>query len=199
MKEREFVFFSSCRKVINDSGTEIDTERQSQELKDSMLRRYGDAVLFEHIPRPEKKHFTDQLKRIGNQEVSLHFSGHGDERGLCWHWPPCSCGRKKNKDLPSGRKKNKEMHIPGKQLANLVAMPQHGAVEKIDCFFLNACCTLSTGIELYKIGVRVVVCWKTTVTDSTARHFATRFYEEVDLSVRPDSMPRPSRWFVLRC
>jgi hypothetical protein len=35
--------------------------------------------------------------------------------------------------------------------------------------------------------VRVVVCWqpetRTTVTDSTAREFATRFYDEVDLSV----------------
>jgi hypothetical protein len=167
VQKRKFVFFSSCRKVKDDNRTEIDPERESQDLKDSVNRLYGDAVLFEHIPRPQAKHFSKELKRIGNREVSLHFSGHGGESGLYWH----------------GALKNKEKQIRGKQLARLVQL-HSGAVEKIDCFFLNACCTLPTGLELHKIGVRVVVCWQTTVRDSTARDFARRFYDKVDLSVR---------------
>jgi hypothetical protein len=166
VQKRKFVFFSSCRKLEDDIRTEIDPERESQDLKDSVYYRYGDAVLFEHIPRPQKEHLSLELERIGNQEVSLHFSGHGGARGLCWHGP--------------SRKKNKE--ILGKQLARLVQV--YDAVDKIDCFFLNACCTQSTGLELHKIGVRVVVCWQTTVRDSTAREFARRFYDKVNLSVR---------------
>jgi hypothetical protein len=166
VQKRKFVFFSSCRKLEDDIRTEIDPERESQDLKDSVYYRYGDAVLFEHIPRPQKEHLSLELERIGNQEVSLHFSGHGGARGLCWHGP--------------SRKKNKQ--ILGKQLGRLVQV--YDAVEKIDCFFLNACCTQSTGLELHKIGVRVVVCWQTTVRDSTAREFARRFYDKVDLSVR---------------
>jgi hypothetical protein len=166
VQKRKFVFFSSCRKVKDDIRTEINPERESQDLKDSVNRLYGDAVLFEHIPRPQAKHFSLELKRIGNREVSLHFSGHGGEFGLFWH----------------GALKNKEKQIRGKQLARLVQL--RDAVEKIDCFFLNACCTLSTGLELHKLGVRVVVCWRTTVRDSTAREFATHFYDNVDLSVR---------------
>jgi hypothetical protein len=169
VQKRKFVFFSSCRKVKDDIRTEIDPERESQELKDSVYCRYRDAVLFEHMPRPQKKHFSDtlELEHIGNQEVSLHFSGHGNASGLYWH----------------GAFKNKEKQIRGKELARLVQL-HSGAVEKIDCFFLNACCTLSTGLELHKIGVRVVVCWQTTVRDSTARDFARRFYDKVDRSVR---------------
>jgi hypothetical protein len=167
VQKRKFVFFSSCRKVNDDIRTEIDTDRESQDLKDSVYCRYRDAVLFEHSARPQKQHFSSELERIGNQEVSLHFSGHGGESGLYWH----------------GALKNKEKQIRGKELARLVQL-HSGAVEKIDCFFLNACCTLSTGLELHKIGVRVVVCWQTTVRDSTARDFARRFYDKVDLSVR---------------
>jgi hypothetical protein len=155
-KKRKFVFFS-CR-----IGTKINPALESQKLKDCVFREYGDAVLFEHIPQPQTKHFSEELERIGNQEVSLHFSGHGDARsgGLCWHGD-------------AGRK-TKQMQIRGKELASLIQL--HCAVEKIDCFFLNACCTLSAGLELHKIGVRVVVCWQTSVPDSTARKFATRFY-----------------------
>jgi hypothetical protein len=166
VQKRKFVFFSSCRKVDDDIRTEIFPELESQDLKDNVYCRYGDAVLFEHIPRPQEDHFLLELERIGNQEVSLHFSGHGGARGLCWHGP--------------SRKKNEQ--ILGKRLAKFVQL--YDAVEKIDCFFLNACCTQSTGLELHKIGVRVVVCWLTTVRDSTARDFSKRFYEMVDLSVR---------------
>eukprot|EP00802_Teleaulax_amphioxeia_P001956 Tamp_01958.p1 GENE.Tamp_01958~~Tamp_01958.p1 ORF type:complete len:1448 (+),score=382.62 Tamp_01958:367-4344(+) len=156
-KRRRFVFFS-CR-----IGTDIDPARESQTLKDRVFRHHADAVVFEHIPQPETSHFSDELERIGNEDVSLHFSGHGDANsgGLCWHG---AAGRRQ-----------KEMQIRGKQLAKLIEI--HGAANKIACFFLNACCTLATGLELQAVGVRVVVCWQTPVTDAAARDFATRFYE----------------------
>ena len=101
--------------------------------------------------------------KAGTKDVSLHFSGHGDGRrgSLCWHG---AAGRRQ-----------KEMQIRGKQLATLIKL--NGTVENIDSFFLNACCTLSTGLELHANGVRNVVCWQTPVTDATARDFALRFYE----------------------
>jgi hypothetical protein len=158
VKKRKFVFFS-CR-----VGTKIDPELESQELEDRVFRQYMENIQYKHYPRPEIRHFTDELIGIGNEEVSLHFSGHGDARsgGLCWHGPPV--------------RKKKEMQIRGRQLASLIQL-HPGAVEKIDCFFLNACYTLTAGLELQKIGIRVVVCWQTSVRDWTAREFAKRFYE----------------------
>jgi hypothetical protein len=158
-KKRKFVFFS-CR-----IGTEIDPALESQELKDRVFAQYRECIQYEHYPRPETRHFTDELERIkaGAEDVSLHFSGHGDGRSgsLCWHGV-------------AGRRQ-KEMQIRGKQLATLIKLKD--AVAHIDSFFLNACCTLATGLELHAIGVRVVVCWQSPVTDRTARDFATRFYE----------------------
>jgi hypothetical protein len=96
--------------------------------------------------------------------VSLHFSGHGDENsgGLYWHVEP-------------GARK-KEMPIKGKQLANFIKRKK--VEEKIDSFFLNACSTLTAGLELHAVGVRVVVCWQTPVRGQTSRKFAFLFYEK---------------------
>jgi hypothetical protein len=158
VKKRKFVFFS-CR-----ISTKIATEGESQKLKD-LFEQYKESIQYEHHPCPKISHFTDELIRIqkAGEDVSLHFSGHGDGRSgsLCWHGV-------------AGRRQ-KEMQIRGKQLATLIKLKD--AVAHIDSFFLNACCTLATGLELHAIGVRVVVCWQSPVTDRTARDFATRFYE----------------------
>jgi hypothetical protein len=99
-----------------------------------------------------------------NEDVSLHFSGHGDENsgGLYWHGEP-------------GARKQ-EMPIKGKQLANLIKRKK--VVEKIDSFFLNACSTLAAGLELHAVGVRVVLCWQTPARGQISRKFAFRFYEK---------------------
>jgi serine/threonine protein kinase len=157
LKKRKFVFFS-CR-----VGTKIDPELESQELEDSVFGQYTESIEYKHIPRPEIRHFTDELRRIKVDavKVSLHFSGHGnrDSGRLEWNGVP-------------GKTK---MQISGDQLQELIKLQD--AVANIDSFFLNACYTLTTGLELHAIGVRVVVCWQTSVPDETARVFATRFYE----------------------
>ncbi|MFN9901886.1 MAG: hypothetical protein ACK55Z_24510, partial [bacterium] len=122
-RKKRFLFFS-CR-----IGTDIDPVRESQELEDRVFRTYSESIDYKNHPRPETSHFSDELEHMnsGTEDVSMHFSGHGDASsgGLCWHGV-------------AGRKK-KEGQIGGKQLATLMEL--HGAVEKIDCFFLNACCT----------------------------------------------------------
>ena len=157
-RKKRFLFFS-CR-----IGTDIDPVRESQELEDRVFRTYSETIDYKHHPRPETRHFSDELERMksATEDVSMHFSGHGDASsgGLCWHGV-------------AGRRQ-KEMQIRGKPLARLIKC--FDVVHKIDCFFLNACCTLATGLELHAVGVRVVVCWQTPVTDATARDFALRFY-----------------------
>jgi GTPase SAR1 family protein len=160
LRRRKFVFF------FCGIGTNIDTERESQELRDFLKGGYGDNIHYEPYTRPETKHFTDELESMQtrDEDVSLHFSGHGDENsgGLYWHGEP---GARK-KDMP----------IKGKQLVDLIKRKK--VVEKINSFFLNACCTLAAGLELHAVGVRVVVCWQTPVRGQTSRKFAFRFYEK---------------------
>ena len=157
--QKQRVIFFSCR-----VGTDIDPARESQELRDSVFDNHRDTVVFEHIARPEIKHLTNELERMRtrDEEVSLIFSGHGDgESGrLYWHGI-------------AGRKQ-KERQIGGKQLAALIRLNE--VVDKIDSFFLNACCTSEAGLQLHRIGVRVVICWRTTVKDATARDFEVRFF-----------------------
>jgi hypothetical protein len=157
VKKRKFVFFS-CR-----VGTKIDPELESQELEDRVFREYMEAIQYKHYPRPEIHHFTDELKRIKEEaiNVSLHFSGHGHRASGSLDW--------------NGGPGETKMQISGHQLAKLIELQD--TVANVDSFFLNACCTLTTGLELHAIGVRVVVCWQTKVYDSTARVFAKRFYQ----------------------
>jgi hypothetical protein len=155
VKKRKFVFFS-CR-----ISTKIATEGESQKLKD-LFEQYKESIQYEHHPCPKISHFTDELIRIqkAGEDVSLHFSGHGKaDSGVDW----------------KGRSQGGVQTPSGTQIANLIKV--NLSVAKIDSFFLNACCTLTTGLKLHAIGVRVVVCWDSKVEDPTARDFAFRFYE----------------------
>ena len=156
-KKRKFVFFS-CR-----VGTKIDPDEESQQLEDFVFKQYMESIQYKHYPKPEIRHFTDELGRIKAEaiNVSLHFSGHGHGASGSLNW--------------NGGPGETKVQISGNQLANLIKLKD--AVANIESFFLNACCTLATGLELHAIGVRVVVCWQTTVYDRTARDFAKRFYQ----------------------
>ena len=57
-RKRKFVIFL-CR-----IGTNIDTERESQELRDFLKDRYGDSIHYEPYTRPETKHFTIELESM---------------------------------------------------------------------------------------------------------------------------------------
>jgi hypothetical protein len=157
VKKRKFVFFS-CR-----VGTKINPELESQELEDIVFGQYTESIEYKHIPRPEIHHFTDELKRVNKEavNVSLHFSGHGNRDSGTLKW--------------NGVAGQTKMQISGDQLAELIKLQD--AVANIDSFFLNACYTLTTGLKLHAIGVRVVLCWQTSVKDSMARDFTKRFYE----------------------
>ena len=158
------VIFFSCR-----CGTTIDPERECQDFKD-LLRKHRSVFTFDSYPRPEIKHFTDELRdthtSAEKERLVLHFSGHasGSTGGLYW--------------FSQAGKKVKENQVTGEHLANLIEINnQHGLMERIDCFFLNACSTLATGLALCRRGVKVVICWQTTIKQSIARGFAFRFYE----------------------
>jgi hypothetical protein len=178
VSKRKFVFFS-CR-----VGTKIDPERESQDLVDRVFRHCSEGIQYKHYPRPETCHFTNELKLIKANaiKVSLHFSGHGNRRsgGLQWNGVPGE----------------RILQISGDQLANLIKLQD--AVANIDSFFLNACCTLETGLELHAIGVRVVLCWQTSVTDRTARVFLQHAFMSFR-AWRPYSMPWPFKQRAQSC
>ena len=173
LRKKRFVFFS-CRIC-----TDIDPACESQELEDRVFRTYSESIDYKNHPRPETSHFSDELEHMnsGTEDVSMHFSGHGDASagGLCWHG---FAGRWQ-----------KEMQIRGKPLTFLIK--RSDVVHKIDSFFLNACCTLATGLELLAVGIRVVVCWQSPVTDETVHDFALRFI--IIHAKRMESMTRPLR------
>jgi len=157
------VIFFSCR-----CGTTIDPETECQQFKN--LLRKNKSFTFEAHARPEIANFTDELRHESNcdekQRLILHFSGHASSStgGLYWF-------------LKAGGKV-KENQVTGDCLADIIKHnKQHGVVEKIDCFFLNACSTLETGLALCRIGVKVVICWQTTIKQRISCNFAVRFYE----------------------
>ncbi|EKX48189.1 hypothetical protein GUITHDRAFT_106084 [Guillardia theta CCMP2712] len=158
------VVFFSCR-----CGTDIDPERECQEFKD-LFR----AAFF-------KKH---KFVGVAHAGVGIccsactvetccarscrrcHFSGHGSDSsgGLYWY-------------SETGRKQQ-ENQVTAQHLSNLIQLHARASVlQKIECIFLNACSTLSTGYALRSVGVKVVVCWHGIVRQSVSRKFSLRFYE----------------------
>jgi len=156
----KLVFFA-CR-----VGTRTDPEKESQEIKQLFIDR--EDFDYDHEPRPEIRHFSNQIIRStkpNSSNLILHFSGHGradDDDSSSLYW--------------AGEKKESNK-VTGQSLVNLIQ--RNGGVNKIDCFFLNACCTLPIGRLLRDIGVKVVVCWENSVSDEVGHSFATRFYELV--------------------
>ncbi len=67
--------------------------------------------------------------------------------------------------------------MKGEHLASLITRYCKGVIDNIDCVFLNACETLTTGKLLQNIGIKCVICWAGTVADGLSKKFVLRFYD----------------------
>ena len=142
---------------------------------DSTKEREELLKVFKEVERDIEVQFDFATCNILQRAVSLgcralHFSGHGDDRGLLFE---------------NENQTGEGTFVDPKRLESLV---RHTAREvgggtsednKLDFVFVSACKSLAAGQAFAEAGVRHVVCLQKEVGDSVAVAFARAFYREL--------------------